>query len=113
MNRAFFFSVVRRTLFGGKLTEDQVKGMKGILDAFDEVGDKDQDTLAYALATAYYETGSPHGACPRGLRVDRPWAPGALSLPSPRSAARNPPWRSIPSRSPRTVMSTTAAGTSN
>jgi hypothetical protein len=58
MNRAFFFSVVRRTLFGGKLTEDQVKGMKGILDAFDEVGDKDQDTLAYALATAYYETGS-------------------------------------------------------
>lgn len=57
MNRASFFSIVRRTLFDGKLTEDQVKGMEGILDAFDEVGDKDQDTLAYALATAYHETG--------------------------------------------------------
>lgn len=57
MNRPSFFSIVRRTLFDGKLSEDQVKGMEGILDAFDEVGDKDQDTLAYALATAYHETG--------------------------------------------------------
>ena len=41
MNRPSFFSIVRRTLFDGKLSEDQVKGMEGILDAFDEVGDKD------------------------------------------------------------------------
>ncbi len=57
MNRQNFFDVVRRTLFGGKLTSDQVRGMEGILDAFAAVGDGDQDTLAYALATAYHETG--------------------------------------------------------
>jgi len=50
--------IFRRTLFHGKLSVDQVKGIEGILSAMDAVGDGDQDTLAYALATAYHETGA-------------------------------------------------------
>lgn len=34
-----------------------MSGINGILDAFDAVGDGRADTLAYALATAYHETG--------------------------------------------------------
>lgn len=55
MDRAAFFTAIR-PLFG-TLSSDQVRGMEGIFDAFDAVGDKDQDTLAYALATAFHETG--------------------------------------------------------
>jgi hypothetical protein len=57
MNEAKFFAEVRRTLFGGKLNQSQIDGMKGLLVAFDAVGDRDQDTLAYGLATAFHETG--------------------------------------------------------
>lgn len=57
MNSATFFDAIRKTLFGGKLSAAQVDGINGILQAMDEVGDGDQDTLAYALATAYHETG--------------------------------------------------------
>ncbi len=57
MNRPNFYDVIRRTLFDGRLSQSQVDGMEGIFAAFDEVGDGDQDTLAYALATAYHETG--------------------------------------------------------
>lgn len=55
MNRATFFNEIRPMF--RKLTAEQVKGIEGILDAFDLVGDNDQDTLAYALATAFHETG--------------------------------------------------------
>lgn len=57
MNEAMFFEVVRDTLFDRKLSQAQVDGINGVLAAFSEVGDGDQDTLAYALATAYHETG--------------------------------------------------------
>lgn len=57
MKQDVFFDTVRRTLFGGKLAQSQVDGMNGLLTAFDQVGDKDQDTLAYGLATAFHETG--------------------------------------------------------
>jgi len=56
MNRATFYNAIR-PLFGGSLTGEQVKGMDGILDAFQSYGDGDQGTLAYALATAFHETG--------------------------------------------------------
>lgn len=52
-----FFAAVKKDLFGGKLNQGQVDGMNGILKAMEEVGDKDQDTLAYALATTYHEVG--------------------------------------------------------
>jgi hypothetical protein len=57
LNEAKFFDQIRATLFAGKLSQDQVAGIKGLLTAFDLVGDRDQDTLAYGLATAYHETG--------------------------------------------------------
>jgi hypothetical protein len=58
LNEKIFFDTIRATLFGGRLSAAQVNGTKGILQAFDEVGDKDQDTLGYSLATAFHETGT-------------------------------------------------------
>jgi len=60
MNRQAFYNYLRRKdsgVFGTRLTDDQVRGMEGILDAFLFHGDGRQKTLAYALATAYHETG--------------------------------------------------------
>jgi hypothetical protein len=60
MNRANFYAHLRRRdsgVFGTSLTAPQVQGMDGILDAFAMVGDGRATTLAYALATAYHETG--------------------------------------------------------
>lgn len=60
MNRKDFFSALRsrsNTLFGTSLSAKQVKGIDGILDAFDRNGDGRSKTLAYALASAYHETG--------------------------------------------------------
>lgn len=60
LDRKAFFAALRRKdsgLFGTSLTQSQVQGIAGILDAFVEVGDGFRDTLAYALATAYWETG--------------------------------------------------------
>ncbi|MCW1932599.1 glycoside hydrolase family 19 protein [Pararhodobacter zhoushanensis] len=58
MNDAGFFNAVRRSLFGGRLNQSQVDGMNGILTAFQTVGDGRRATLAYALATAFHETGA-------------------------------------------------------
>jgi Chitinase class I len=57
MNKELFYSTIRKNLFK-RLSQAQVDGLNGILEAMDQVGDGDKDTLAYALATAYYETGS-------------------------------------------------------
>lgn len=61
MNRAKFYAALRRKgsgVFGTKLGQSQVEGMEGILDAFVTHGDGRDKTLAYALATAYHETGA-------------------------------------------------------
>ncbi len=61
MDRAKFYAALRRKssgVFGSKLGQSQVEGMEGILDAFMTHGDGRDKTLAYALATAYHETGS-------------------------------------------------------
>lgn len=57
MDKKAFFDSIRKSLFNGRLAQSQVKGIEGILQAMDEVGDGDQDTLAYALATAFHEVG--------------------------------------------------------
>lgn len=59
MNRKTFFAALRRRgsgVFGTSLSQSQVTGIEGILDAFQQVGDGRDKTLAYALATAYHET---------------------------------------------------------
>lgn len=57
MDRAAFFAAVRSSLFSGKLSAEQVKGMEAVIDAFDRQGLTDKRWLAYMLATAYHETG--------------------------------------------------------
>lgn len=60
MNRDSFYAALRQrgtSLFGTSLSGKQVEGMEGIFEAFAEVGDGRRATLAYALATAYHETG--------------------------------------------------------
>lgn len=58
MNRATFFGALRGgDLFPRGLTQEQVDGIDGLLDAFETHGDGKPDTLAYGLATAYHETG--------------------------------------------------------
>jgi len=60
MDHAKFFSALRRRdsgVFGTSLSQRQVDGINGILTAFETHGDGRRSTLAYALATAYHETG--------------------------------------------------------
>lgn len=49
-----FYASVRPSLFDGKLTADQVRGMDALIEAGAHL---DLRWLAYALATAYHETG--------------------------------------------------------
>lgn len=56
MNLAVFFDEVRHALFKGKLTQNQVSGIKFILEQWDETGFTNHHWLAYALATAFHET---------------------------------------------------------
>lgn len=57
INRRVFFDTIRASLFGGKLTQDQVNGLTAILDYWEsEEACKDDRHLAYALATTYHET---------------------------------------------------------
>lgn len=60
MDRSKFYACIRTRgagLFGGSLSQAQVEGLEGILNAMEDVGDGRAKTLAYALATAYHETG--------------------------------------------------------
>jgi hypothetical protein len=58
INRKFFFDEVRWKLFGGKLSRSQIDGLGAILDVWEKDHPKKDDRwLAYALATAYHETG--------------------------------------------------------
>jgi len=56
MNLSVFFDEVRNALFKGKLTRNQVSGIKFILEQWDETGFTNRQWLAYALATAFHET---------------------------------------------------------
>jgi putative chitinase len=55
MDHAKFFAAVRSSLFGGRLSTNQVNGMSAILDAW-EAKPFDARWLAYMLATTYHET---------------------------------------------------------
>lgn len=60
MDREAFFAALRKRdsgVFGTSLSQAQVNGTEGILDAFMTHGDGEASTLAYSLATAYYEVG--------------------------------------------------------
>jgi putative chitinase len=57
MDRKKFFDTVRKTVFNGKLTGQQVAGMEAILDACDEYVVSDLKHRASMLATPMIETG--------------------------------------------------------
>lgn len=61
LNKPHFFNTVRKSLFGGQLSQDQVTVLETIIDVFAEDGlsqsDSDLDQLAYVLATPYHEVG--------------------------------------------------------
>jgi hypothetical protein len=56
INRMFFFDTVRLRLFDGKLRQSQVHGLTVLLDYWEHKhSNKDDRSLAYALATAHHE----------------------------------------------------------
>lgn len=55
MDRTSFFSLIRRSLFGGSMSQPQVDGVGALLDAV-EVADLDTAPASYVLATAFHET---------------------------------------------------------
>lgn len=61
MNREVFFEAIKKPLFGGIFTTNQVHGLDAILDAFERAGESDATRLslhkqAYMLATVFHET---------------------------------------------------------
>ena len=59
MNDAIFFSTVRARLFGGRLTDEQVKGLNALLAQWKAhfLATTSLTQFAYCLATAFHETG--------------------------------------------------------
>lgn len=58
INRAVFFGSVRSPLFGGRLTDEQVRGVSTLLDAWERLAPTGKDEhLAYILAGVFHETG--------------------------------------------------------
>lgn len=53
---AQFFAAVRKSLFGGRLTQGQVDGMNRVAASWGLYGDGDRRKLAYVLATDFHET---------------------------------------------------------
>jgi len=57
IDRPYFFSHVRPSIFANNLKQSQVDGINAILDAWDDwAPNSDNRFIAYALATAYHET---------------------------------------------------------
>lgn len=57
MDLPTFYTYVRNSPFGGRLTQEQVNGTEQLLEAWRESGDGDNRKLAYILAGVFHETG--------------------------------------------------------
>lgn len=57
MQKQAIFDTVRQTIFGGRMSTAQVEGTNVIIDAWPKYGTGLDTALAYALATATWETG--------------------------------------------------------
>lgn len=57
MDKKVFFNEAKKSLFGGKLNDDQVKGLEAIIDEWFAMGGGPRQQLAYVLATPYHEVG--------------------------------------------------------
>lgn len=57
INRLFFFTHIKQTLFGGRFKQSQVDGISAILDEWEKNNSKKDDRwLAYMLSTTHHET---------------------------------------------------------
>lgn len=57
INRKVFYDEVRKTIFDGKISEEEVEGIEVLLDAWeDDFADQPIEYLAYCLGTAFHET---------------------------------------------------------
>jgi hypothetical protein len=96
MNRAAFYAHLRRRdsgLFGTSLTQAQVDGIEGLLDAFATHGDGRPDTLAYGLATAYHETARRMVPVREGLATTDAGARRAVARLAEKRGPGSPPAR--------------------
>lgn len=57
MDRSLFFSLIRKSLFSGKMAQGQVDGIEAILLACERAGVSDLRHIANILAQCYHETG--------------------------------------------------------
>lgn len=57
MDLPTFYTYVRKSPFGGRLTKEQVNGTEELLAAWRTYGDGDNRKLAYILAGVFHETG--------------------------------------------------------
>jgi predicted chitinase len=53
---ATLFTYLRKAPFGGRISQRQVEGIKNIIQAWEDHAEKDNNKLAYVLATAFHET---------------------------------------------------------
>lgn len=56
MSAQLFFSEIRKSPFGGSLSQTAVDSVNAIIAAFHQYGDDDNRKLAYILATAFHES---------------------------------------------------------
>ncbi|WP_113392226.1 hypothetical protein [Rhizobium sp. SYY.PMSO] len=93
MDHETFFSAVRTSLFGGRLSTNQVKGMEAILIAW-AATPFDPRWLAYMLATVYHETGKTMCAITENLNYSaaglRDVFPKYFSIGEARAFCRQP-----------------------
>lgn len=96
MNRTVFFDRVRATPFAARLTPAQVDGLSAILDAAAKHGMALRQHLAYALATAFHETGAKMVPVTESLtytsaaRIRAVWPSRFPTLASAEPFVRNP-----------------------
>lgn len=96
LNRSTFFAGVRSSLFGGKLTSDQVSGIEAVLNEWEAQGLTDNRWLAYMLATDFHETARTMQPVRETLAstddkaiaiLERSWAKGSMPW------VKSPYWR--------------------
>jgi putative chitinase len=56
IDRGYFFTHTRSSVFRGYLTQSQVEGMNSILDGYEKESGGDNRQLAYIMATTFHET---------------------------------------------------------
>lgn len=73
IDRATFYDIVRRKLYGGTLTQPQVDGINAVLDEWEKRRLTDLRWLAYMLATDKHETNATMQAVREAYWLSEEW----------------------------------------